>query len=141
MKRSLFLWLCVLLSVPAFAESPNTPDSDPVSSKLFAPDLIMAHQRDLGVDDAQRTAILKEIEKSQGPLTQLQWKLQAAAEELGKILDGGKIDEAKALAQADKVMALEHDMKRGHLGLLIRLKNLLSAEQRAKLVEIRGAQR
>jgi len=45
---------------------------------------------------------------------------------------------AKALAQADKVMSLEREVKRAHLGLLVRIKNVLSESQQSKLAELRG---
>jgi Spy/CpxP family protein refolding chaperone len=53
------------------------------------------------------------------------------------LLRGVPIDEAKVLEQADKVMAVERDVKKMHLSMLIRIKNLLTAEQIAKLQEIR----
>ena len=41
------------------------------------------------------------------------------------------------LAQADKIMGIEREFKRAHLTLLIRLRNLLSETQRARLMELR----
>ena len=48
------------------------------------------------------------------------------------------VDEAKVLAEADKVMALEHDLKKAHLTLLIRLKNALTPTQQVRLRGLRG---
>jgi len=112
--------------------------ADPIGSKLFPPELIMGHQEELGVNDAQRTAILKEIEKTQSQVLPLQWQMQAAAEQLAKALEMPKIDESKALVQADRVMTMERDVKRTHLGMLIRIRNLLTDSQRAKLAELRS---
>jgi Spy/CpxP family protein refolding chaperone len=67
----------------------------------------------------------------------MSWQMQAAAEQLGKLLDAQHIDEAKALAQADKVMGIEREVKKAHLTLLIRLKNLLTDVQRQKLAQLR----
>src|SRR5713226_9815383 len=114
------------------------PGADPIGSKLFPPELIMGHQEELGVEEAQRTAILKEIEKTQSQVLQLQWQMQAAMEQLARALDAPKIDESKALAQADRLMTMERDVKRTHLGMLIRIRNLLAASQRAKLAERRA---
>src|SRR6266852_3698368 len=114
------------------------PGADPIGSKLFPPELIMGHQEELGVEEAQRTAILKEIEKTQGHVLQLQWQMQAAMEQLAKALDVPKIDEPNALAQADRLMTMERDVKRTHLGMLIRIRNLLTDSQRAKLSELRA---
>ena len=119
-------------------ERPSPPGADPIGSRLFPPELIMSHQHELGVDDAQRAAILKEIEKAQPALLEAQWQMQGATEALARLLEAPKVDELKALAQADKVMALERAIKRAHLGLLIRIRNLLTDAQRAKLSELRG---
>jgi len=97
----------------------------------------MSHQEELGIDDTQRTAILKEIEKAQSQVLHLQWQMHAATEQLAKALDAPKIDESKTLAQADKLMTMERDLKRTHLGMLIRIRNLLTDSQRAKLSELR----
>jgi len=110
---------------------------DPIARALFPPEMIMHHQAALGINEKQRTAIIKEVEKAQSQILQLQWKLQAAAEQLVKLLEAPRIDEAKALEQSDKVMGIERQVKRTHLGLLIRIKNLLTDAQRAKLSELR----
>ncbi len=112
--------------------------ADPIGSKLFPPELIMGHQAELGIEEAQRTAILKEIEKTQSQVLQLQWQMQAAMEQLAKSLEVPKIDESKALAQADRLMTIERDVKRTHLAMLIRIRNLLTDSQRAKLTELRA---
>lgn len=123
---------------PARAQPGQPSGTDPVGSKLFPPELIMGHQAELGIDEGQRTAILKEIEKTQSQVLQLQWQMQAAMELLAKSLDVPKIDETKALSQAERLMNLERDVKRTHLGMLIRIRNLLTDSQRAKLTDLRA---
>jgi len=56
------------------------------------------------------------------------------------LLDAPRIDESRALAQADRVMSLEHDVKKSHPALLIRIRNLLTDEQRAELAKMRKAE-
>jgi Spy/CpxP family protein refolding chaperone len=97
----------------------------------------MPKQRELGIDDRQREAIVKEIQGLQTRVVDLQWQMQAAVEELLKLLDTPRIDEARALAQAEKVMGIERDVKKLHLGTLIRIRNLLTDAQRAKLAALR----
>jgi Spy/CpxP family protein refolding chaperone len=111
--------------------------ADPIGGKLFPPELIMSHQGELRIDERQRDAIVKELERAQGQFPRLQWQLQAATEKLSRLLDAAQVDEAKALAQASEVMRLETEIKKTHLGLLIRIRNLLNEAQRAKLQEIR----
>ena len=117
----------------------NVPAADPIGGKLFPPELIMTHQAELGIDERQRDAILKELERVQAQFPRLQWQLQAATEQLSSLLDAAKIDETKALAQASEVMKLEIEIKKTHLGMLIHIRNLLTDAQRVKLLEIKRA--
>ncbi len=48
------------------------------------------------------------------------------------------LDEAAVLAQAERVMDMEKRIKLIHMSLVIRIKNLLTAEQRATLRELAG---
>ena len=138
-RRALWILLTFLLLAPPgrAAESPGAPGADPIGSKLFPPELIMEHQAEIGLDDRQREAILKEIERGPLQFPRLQGQLQAASQQLVKILDGPQVDEAKALAQASEVMKLETEIKKAHLTLLIRIRNVLTEAQRAKLQALR----
>ena len=142
----LVLLLGLFVAAPVVAQeasksSPNGTASaapgDPIGGKLFPPELIMSHQAELAIDERQRDAIVKELERVQAQFPRLQWQLQAATEQLSSLLDLPRIDEAKALAQAGEVMKLEMEVKKIHLNLLIRIRNLLTDAQRAKLRELR----
>ena len=136
--RTLLVTLALAVGPPAAAEGPPPAQApDPLAGKLFPPELIMTHQAEIGLEDKQREAILKELEKAQAQFPRLQWQLQAASEQLAKMLDESPINEAKALAQAGEVMKLETEIKRAHLGLLIRIRNTLSDTQRSKLQALR----
>ena len=140
--RTLIAALAFAVGPPAAAQAPQTPAapaSDPIGSKLFPPELIMNHQAEIGLEDKQREAILKELEKAQSQFPRLQWQLQAASQQLSQLLDAPQVDEAKALSQAGEVMKLETEIKRAHLALLIRIRNTLSDTQRSKLQALRRA--
>ncbi len=141
MKRLLPLLLCALATT-ALAQQPQPqppgPDQDPISRQLFPPELIMAHQDELNLQDKQRTALRAEVVKLQTKVVDLQWQLSEDAEKLSSMLKSPPIDEAKALEQADRVMSTEREIKRLHLGMLIRIKNLMTPEQVAKLQELRN---
>ena len=55
-----------------------------------------------------------------------------------KLLQQSPADETKILEQADRIMALEREIKCAHLSLLVRIKNALTPEQIAKLESFRG---
>ena len=144
MRARIRLVLLLLLVVAtqggvARADAPPAPrpGDDPIAARLFPPELIMVHQQELGIDDKQRAAILREVEKTQSAVLPIQWQMQGATGELARLLDEPKLDEGKVLAQADKLMDLERQIKRNHLGLLVRLRNLLTETQRAKLKTLR----
>lgn len=128
----------VSLSPAKFSTVPNAESPlGPVESKLFAPELVMEHQAAIGIEPAQRDAILKEVEHGQSELLHLQWDLQGDKEKLVAALDTDKVDEAKATAQATKVMDDENRIKSAHLLMLVRVKNTLTPEQQKKLRELR----
>jgi Spy/CpxP family protein refolding chaperone len=116
---------------------PTSPGSDLLSARFFPPELIVSHQRELGIDEKQRSAIVTEVQRAQSQAVPIQWQLQATTEQLAALLDGSQINEAKALAQAERVMNLERDLKRSNLSLLIRIKNLLTTKQQEKLLALR----
>jgi len=135
-SRILFIAVFFAAAAARADGPPAAPDA--IAGKLYPPELIMGHQQELGIDDKQRDAIVKEVQGLQNRVVEIQWQMTAAVEELGKMLDAPRIDEAKALAQADKVMGFERDVKKAHLAALIRIRNLLTDAQRAKLAALRA---
>ena len=135
MKRLIFVIL--LLSTPLFAQQPPPPNDDPIGRQLFPPELVMGHQEEIGLQEKQRAAIRAEVVKVQTRFIDMQWQLSEESEKMVNLLRAVPIDEAKVLEQADKVMSQERDVKKMHLSMLVRIKNLLTTEQIAKLQEIR----
>jgi len=129
--------IAVLLAAGARAESPPAPGQDPLAPFVFPPELVMRHASEIGLDERQRAAVKDAVVRMQGRFLELQWDVQAESEKMARLLQASPVDEAALLAQADKVMALEREVKRTHLSLLVRIKNLLTDAQRAKLTELR----
>lgn len=142
--RALFgtLFLCATLLLaagPALAQHPPQPTGpDPVGQNLFLPELIMSHQEAIGLGPEQKTYIREEIRKAQLRFTDLQWQLQDSMEALSSLLKPNSVDEQAALAQLDKVLATEREIKRTQISLMVRMKNKLTPEQQARLRELRG---
>jgi Spy/CpxP family protein refolding chaperone len=127
----------LLLAAPVRAQQPPTPPEDPLAQFVFPPELVMRYAADIGLDDRQRAAIKDAVVKTQARVLDVQWDLQGEAEKLARLLQATPVDEAAVLAQADKVMGFEREVKRTHLALLVRIKNVLTDQQRAKLQELR----
>ena len=124
MKRLLLL---LLLAAPLFAQE------DPIGKNLIPPELVMSQSESIGLTDKQRATIKSEVQKTQAKFAGVQWDLQEATTKMSNLLQQTPVDEAKVLEQADRVMALEREMKRAQLTLLIRIRNALTAEQIAQL--------
>jgi len=135
MSRALLLLVLFLAGVPGTYAQP--PGPDPIAENLFLPELVMRYAADIGLEERQRTAIKDAIQKAQSHFVDLQWDLQAESERMVRLLQARPVDEAAVLAQADRVMALEREIKRAHLSLLVRIKNLLAEPQQAKLMVLR----
>ena len=139
MKRAWFLAAAVLCLAPAARaqQPPPQPPEDPLAQYVFPPDLVMRYASEIGLDERQKAAIKDAVVKTQAKLLDVQWDVQGEAEKLARLLQASPADEAAVLAQADKVMGFEREVKRTHLALLVRIKNLLTDQQRARLQELR----
>ncbi|HXB27055.1 MAG TPA: hypothetical protein VNV25_20175 [Gemmatimonadaceae bacterium] len=115
---------------------PSSGD-DPLGAYFFSPELIMTHQSELGLQDSQRAAMTSEIQKAQARFVELQWKMSAETERLRTLLGPPVVDEAKVLEQIDRTLAVEREIKRIQVTLLVRIKNTLTPSQQAKLAELR----
>jgi Spy/CpxP family protein refolding chaperone len=126
----------VVFSSVLCAQHPAGPD--PLADLLFPPDLVMSRQNAIGLSDAQKNYLQAEMEKAQTRFTELQWQLQEAMEGLAGLLKQPRADEAQVTAQLDKVLASEREIKRAQIGLLVRIKNNLTAEQQHRLQTLRA---
>jgi Spy/CpxP family protein refolding chaperone len=106
---------------------------DPLGDVMFPPDMILGHASELGLTDDQKAFMRGEIQKTTTHFLELQWQLQDAMESLHKTMKSNAVDEQQALAQLDKLLDTERQIKRLHFGLGIRLKNQLTIEQQEKL--------
>lgn len=113
------------------------PPQDPLSEAMFPPELVMQHQRELQLTDAQKTFMREEIQQTTTRFNELQWQLQDSVEALGETMKSNAVNEQLALSQLDKVLDTEREIKRLHIGMAIRIKNKLTAEQQTKLQEIK----
>jgi len=114
------------------------PGPDDWGRNFFPPELVMQNQSEIALQDSQRAALTSAIQQAQGKFMDLQWKLSAEGEKMGRLLQGTKVDEAQVLDEVDRILALEREMKKAQISLMVRIKNTLTAAQQAKLAEIRN---
>ena len=139
MKRAAMLVWCVLLAAAApVAGAQGKPGGDdPLAQFLYPPDVVMRFQHEIGLDEKQRTAIKEAIQKAQSKFLDFQFDMQTEQVKLAKLLSASKPDETSVLSQVDKVLTLEREVKKTQISLLVRIKDLLSEAQQAKLSELR----
>ena len=140
MRNLAALFLLALLPAAASAQAGGGGGGDdPFARYLFPPDRIMSHSLELGLDDAQKAAIRNEVQKAQPKFTDAQFELQAEGEKMIRLLQEKPIDESRVLAQVDRILAIEKQIKKAQISLLVRLKNVLTPAQQVKLSELQKA--
>lgn len=130
-------------TTPLFAQQAQPAQSvgeDPLFRTLFPPELIMQHRRAIGLTDEQRDAISQLIGDLQGRVVRLQWDLLDEIQRLAEITAPARVDLDRSLDQIGNVLDTESEIKQAHLEMLVRIKNLLSADQQATLERLRAAE-
>jgi len=112
---------------------------DPIRQLLFPPELIMEYRAELKLDKQQENTIREELRNTQSAVFDLRWQMKDESELLAEMLQARPIDQAGVLNQADKVMGLEQEVKRTHLAMLVRLKNMMNDTQLVQLQEYRAS--
>jgi Spy/CpxP family protein refolding chaperone len=138
MRNLAVMFLLALLPAAASAQAGGGGD-DPFARYLFPPDRIMSHSLEIGLEDAQKTAIRNEVQKAQPKFTDAQFELQAEGEKMIRLLQEKPVDETRVLAEVDRILALEKEIKKTQITLLVRIKNVLTPAQQAKLAEFQKA--
>jgi Spy/CpxP family protein refolding chaperone len=143
MRRVLFAILLGAAAAPGARAQTPSPASGPRSGEdmlarlLFPPELVIQHSQEIGLQPAQRTTIVGALKEMQNDMVDLQLQMSERGQEMAKLLGEPKVDEAAALAQVDKVLTLEREVKRRQMQLLIRIKNALTPEQQERLAKLR----
>lgn len=135
MSKAILLLALFMAIVPSTRA--QQPGADPIAENVFAPELVMRHAADIGIEERQRAAIKDAIQKAQSRFMDVQWDMQSESERMVRLLQARPVDEAAVLAQADRIMNLEREVKKAHLSLLVRIKNVLTGAQQDKLAVLR----
>jgi Spy/CpxP family protein refolding chaperone len=135
MKTAVATILFALFAAVASSEE----GEDPFATYLFPPDRVMAKSQEIGLEDAQKRAIRDEVQKVQLKFTDLQFELQDESGKMVRLLQAKPVDEARVLNEVDRILGLEKQIKKLQVSLLVRIKNILTPAQQARLTEIQKA--
>ena len=127
---ALFRGLLLLAASSLHAEPPQ---GSPVDALLFPPDFIMQHKEAIGLTQAQADAIIAVAQKAEPDFHEMQKNMQSANHDFAAALAEKPVKADAALAQLEKVMDREREMKRAHLKLVLAVRQQLTAEQIEKL--------
>ena len=111
---------------------------DPFKGKLFAPNVILENQAELGLTKDQFTEIRAAVVEVQGSVAEYDWDMREAYLKLMAELDESPISEDRVLEHAEVALLAENQVKKHQMAMLVRLKNLLTAEQIAYLESQHG---
>ena len=136
MKKGIFLVMALTCLVLGNATAAG-PKDDVFKGKLFPPNIILEHQTELGLSKAQFTAIREAVVDVQAGVAEHEWDMREAYQALMLELDKAPIDEDRVLELATKALLAENQVKKKQMGMLVRLKNLLTEEQVIYLESLR----
>lgn len=134
------LMLACLIYCPVLIAQSTQPGEDPIAQSLFPPELVMQYHDEINLSEAQTKTIKEAIQKAQGRFLDMQWEMQSETGKLALLLKAKPADETAVLAQLDRVLAQEREVKRAQISLLVRIKNVLTDAQQSKLMELRRRQ-
>lgn len=121
---------------PTPSPAPERPGSDDALGALPDPGAVLDHQGALALDADQVRAIGDHLRTTQTALVDLEIRARAARETLRGRLASSPIDEPGAITAARELAAIETEIELAHLALRIRIANVLTPDQRARLTSL-----
>src|SRR5512147_3220519 len=111
LKRYLFAAFFLITSILSWGQQPHPQGDDPIAQNLFPPELVMRFHQEIALDENQSKAIKELVQKAQTRFLDMQWDMQSEAEKLIHLLRARPVDESAVLAQVDRVLNLEREIK------------------------------
>ena len=136
MKKKLIGFLALALFSTGAALAADAKE-DVFKGKLFAPNIILENQAELDLSKDQFTAIKKAVVEVQSNVAEHEWDVREAYLDMMQALDEVPIDEGRVLQLVGVALLAENEVKKEQMTMLIRLKNLLTAQQIAYLESVR----
>ncbi len=132
MKTILHFLILTAITLHAFA--------DPLGEFLFPPELLERAREEVPLTDGQHQNIQLQAERMSERFKELQERIQKEADALAALVRPERVETPAALAQFDRLLDAERDMKRAQVGFMLAIKNQLTPEQQARLLAFRKAQ-
>lgn len=131
--RKVFLLITAIVCLGTGTAFADNLKADVFKGKLFAPNIILEQQAELHLTKQQFTEIRAAVVEVQSGVAEHEWDMREAYQALMQELDKVPVDEVEVLKHANKALLAENQVKKKQMAMLVRLKNLLNAEQIAYL--------
>ena len=112
-----------------------------LKSKLIPPHLVMRHMTELELSDAQKAEFKSLMKKYKSEDIDQAFNMQDITKELKQLLNDENWNNDTILKKAQSIMNSEQQLKLKRLSLALKVRALLTAEQRLKAHEIKGKMR
>ena len=121
------------------SEAQGFVEQSSIDRNLFPPELVMRHRAEIELTDTQRSELIGVIQEFQSAIVGIEWELQDAKLELEQKLAVHPTS-IKAVEQAlDNVFIYEAQIKKRHILMLVRVKNVLTPTQIDYLIKSRNS--
>ena len=113
------------------AEERRDPGEDRLRRHLIPPELYAEKADELGLSEAQSNAIEEEISELKTRVPDLEAELRSRMETLEKLIADSDVSDTVVLEQLDRVLDQEREIKRLHIGAVVRMRSQLTSSQLA----------
>jgi Spy/CpxP family protein refolding chaperone len=135
MKLITFIALLIIAGRLEAADMPAAP-ADPLAGAFFPPEIVMLTRDQIALTPEQQGAFRARLEKTQSRSNELTLQIGRETSALSTLARKDRVEEAALVAQLDRVLDVERQLKHLHIGMLAWIKNSLTPEQQAKLREL-----
>ena len=122
-------------AVTQLAAARGAVEVSPIDQNLFPPELVMRHRAELELTDQQRGDLIEVIQEFQSAIVAVEWELQDAKLVLDEKLAMHPTSEEAVEQALDNVFVHEAQIKKRHILMLVKVKNVLSRTQVDYLAE------
>jgi len=102
---------------------------------IFPPQMLIRRAQKIGLTPDQVAKIRQEMLSTQARSVDLRAKLEHAKIDVARLLSSEKVDEHAVDVAVDEAGKVEAEMRKIHVGAMLRVRALLTPEQRQKLDE------
>ncbi|GEM_PF-4010387 len=110
---------------------------DPMKRTLVEPVMALYYADQIGLTEEQRNAIQNQLKEAKARFGVLEQKLEAENQVLFKLIENPVASERMVVDQMDRVLAVEREIKVANLQSSWRVRQLLSVDQRQRLMGLR----